>query len=361
MKIVFITNMYPTHVQPFKGTFVRNVLIGFKRLGCDVNVINLSVPKNNVLSKLIVYVHFFFKSFLEVIRAKDDTVFYIHYTSHSSLGLLIASIFIPNKKLNVVSNVHGSDIVSESNTVFSKIKFFLSSKVLNVSSFVVSPSEYFKNILIKNYSIHPENIIVSPSGGVDSTLFKSSIDATKVYTFGYVGRIEEDKGIFDLYHSFVRHQLNNPNDKLVFVGVGSQVEKLNEMAKCNHGVTILSGKSQGELVSIYQSLKFLVFPSKRPAESLGLIPIEAMMCGVPVICSKIGATGDYIRYEMKRFSFSPGNSEELDFALKNATKLSDEEYQRLSNLAITIAADYSSDKVLNDLYSIFKYNFEFKG
>ncbi len=357
MKIKFVSNLYPSKNKPFKGTFVRNVFEGLKKKGCQVSLITLRDNGSGKLGKVLDYMQFMWRSFVSGLKSNEGEIHYVHYTSHSSLGLILASLFKSKKQLTIVSNVHGSDILPETSGIFSRVKMLISKRVLGISTLVVSPSGYFKNVLSVQYGVPEEKVVVSPSGGVDDSIFCISPTSEKEFTFGYVGRLEEDKGVFDLLAAFRKSQQGNPHSTLLIVGTGSCEGQLNNLVKSMRGVTMLKGMSQLELVNIYQSIKYLVFPSKRASESLGLIPIEAMMCGVPVLSSTIGATKDYITSDMCKLSFEPGGTEELEVALKIAANMSESDYLKLSELATETAGNYSSSKVIDDLYHMLDSRF----
>ncbi|MUI52479.1 glycosyltransferase family 4 protein [Aliivibrio fischeri] len=357
MKIKFVSNLYPSKNKPYKGTFVRNVFEGFKSQGGDVSLLTLRDASDSKLSKLIDYMLFTWRAFVSGLKSNESDIHYIHYTSHSSLGLIIASLFKSKNKLCIISNVHGSDILPENSGIISRIKIMLSKTILNKSALVISPSGYFRRILSEEYAVPEKKIIVSPSGGVDASVFNVSRAVQKEFTFGYVGRLEENKGVFDLLEAFRVIQKSNPNSTLLFVGSGSCEAQLREIVSSMSGVTISQGVDQRELVSVYQSIKFLVFPSKRTSESLGLIPIEAMMCGTPVLSSTVGATKDYIVSDMCTLSFEPGNINELKVSLSVATQMSDIDYCRFSKLAIETANSYSSNKVIEELYRVLMSRF----
>lgn len=356
MKITFVSNLYPSKGKPFKGSFVRNLFEGFKEKEGLVSLITLRDTSNSKLGKLIDYMQFTWSSFVSGLKSDEGDIHYVHYTSHSSLGLILASLFKSKLKLAIVSNVHGSDVLPAKSGVFSKIKVMISQIILDISTVVVTPSGYFKNFLLKQYGVPEEKVVVSPSGGVDASVFGISTTTQKEFTFGYVGRLEENKGVFDLLEAFRSIQLDNPHSTLLLVGSGSCEAQLNDIANSMTGVTMLKGMSQCELVNIYQSIRFLVFPSKA-SESLGLIPIEAMMCGVPVLSSTIGATKDYIVSDMRKLSFEPGCRKELEVALQIAAKMSEVDYFRLSELATQTASNYSSSKVIEDLYHVLESRF----
>ncbi len=360
MKIIIVSNLYPSQDKPYKGTFVRNILEGFKGKGGQVSLISLRETGRSPVSKLISYLKFTWLSFISGLKSSEGAVHYVHYTSHSSLGLILASIFKSKRKLVVVSNVHGSDILPRDNGIFSKCKIILSKKILDISALVVAPSNYFKDVLQEKYGVREEKVVVSPSGGVDASIFHILPATQKEYTFGYVGRLEEDKGIFELLEAFRCCQDSHPNLRLMIAGSGSCEVQLKKIANSMKGVIFLTGMSQSQLATVYNSINYLVFPSKRASESLGLIPIEAMMCGVPVLSSTIGATGDYIVGDMRKLSFEPGDVKGLEVALNKASAITGEEYLLLSQLAISVASKYSSSRVIDDLHRVFETSFNRK-
>ncbi|MFT6926882.1 MAG: glycosyltransferase involved in cell wall biosynthesis [Psychromonas sp.] len=358
MKVIFVSNLYPSEKEPYKGSFVKNIYNEFSNLGTDVCLIRLEHFGLSKWLKIASFLSFYIKSFFAALFSKNGDVFYIHYTSHSSLGVLFASLF---KKINIVANVHGSDIIPEisNGKILASIKRYISKMILSRSDYVISPSGYFKETLHKEYNIDLSTIFVSPSGGVNNSIFepqKNSFDPQNI-TFGYVGRLEEDKGIFDLIDCYIVLSAINPNINLIIVGSGSAHARVQNITRHQPTIELYRGRSQPELAGIYNSIDYLVFPSCRKSESLGLVPIEAMMCGTPVISSRIGATGDYIKDELKDLSFDSGNKEQLLECMKKAISLDKIYYNELASLSQKIANEFKSDKVISDLLNFFKNKF----
>jgi len=69
-------------------------------------------------------------------------------------------------------------------------------------------------------------------------------------------------------------------------GTADQCEKLSKQVDLDNSVIRLSGLNLEQLVSLYNSVDCLLFPSWY--EGFGWPPLEAMACGVPVICSNVG-------------------------------------------------------------------------
>jgi glycosyltransferase involved in cell wall biosynthesis len=359
MRVIFITNLYPSDKEPYKGSFVKNIYDEFCKLGINVHVVKLEYYGKSKWFKLLAFFSFYLKSFFSALFSKSEDVYYIHYASHASLGVLLAGFF---RRLNIVTNVHGSDVVPEESNgrILSTVKCFISKAILVRSNCVVSPSSYFKGIIHNKYNISLNSIFVSPSGGVNCSVFtpnESNFNAPNI-TFGYVGRLEKDKGIFDLIDCYIGLLEANSNVNLIIVGAGSCYYKVKKIIDNYESIELHKGKTQHELANIYNAIDYLVFPSCRRSESLGLVPIEAMMCGTPVISSTIGATKDYIRDQLAYFSFESGNKTELLMSLHKALLIDPDEYQKLVSLGCEISQEYESKKVINDLVSFFKFNFD---
>jgi len=96
---------------------------------------------------------------------------------------------------------------------------------------------------------------------------------------------------------------NALGEKLLIVGTGTETEKLKSIAKSN--IEFLGWLSDEELAQLYAGCKALIFPGE---EDFGIVPLEAMACGKPVVAyGKGGAletvidgkTGIFFRQQTK--------------------------------------------------------------
>ena len=192
-----MSNMYPSEKFPHYGVFVQNTEKTLIENGYEINK-SILYKSSNKIEKIIRYFLFYIITIIKGILCNYDFI-YAHYASHTSLPLIIIKFFRPNCKL--IMNVHGNDIVPENDhdKRFQK----LVKKVLEISTKVISPSLYFKSILVNEYLIKPENIIVYPSGGIDKKVFykmdkilcKQKLSLELKYKYiGFASRIEKDKG-----------------------------------------------------------------------------------------------------------------------------------------------------------------------
>jgi glycosyltransferase involved in cell wall biosynthesis len=127
--------------------------------------------------------------------------------------------------------------------------------------------------------------------GVKVTNFvpKNSFNNTEV-VFGYLGRIEEQKGLETLFTSLESLSLHK-QIKVRMGGVGTDESKYkNWSAKISSQNPHIAFEWLGQVQdtkAFFESIDCLIFPSK--FESFGLVMVEAWERGVPVICSDIPA------------------------------------------------------------------------
>lgn len=358
MKILLISNMYPSEQFPNYGVFVQNT----KKILVKNDIkVDLAVmyKQTNKVKKLTSYALHYGRVLWKGLFGTYDYL-YVHYASHNALPVLILKKF--RRNIKVITNIHGSDVVPKDlndNQFESNVK-----KLLQLSNKIISPSIAYKELIKNKYNL-TNSIYVFPSGGVDPDIFYSynnKEEAKKKLNLnpdqkviGCVSRIDSGKGWEYFLQAISLLENDTPTSyHYLYVGSGVEEEKFKAMmVKLNlHSkVTHLPALPQPELVHVYNAIDAFIFPSK--AESLGLVGLEAMACGTPVIGSKVGGLQDYIQPGKNGLFFEKGNIDELAFQIGSFINLSDEEKTRMSLASIETAGEYDLNKVSNILPTIF--------
>ena len=82
-------------------------------------------------------------------------------------------------------------------------------------------------------------------------------------------------------------------------------------------VTFLNKIPEEELVALYYAADIFVFPSTNRAETWGTVQVEAMACGLPVICTELGTGTSYVNQnEITGLVIEPNNDLALSEALQ---------------------------------------------
>lgn len=315
--------------------------------------------KKSFLAKIQVPLFCFSELYYSIKVIKKERINLIH--SH----WLIPSGFIGavcKKTFNIphIVTIHGSDI----NTIKkSKILRRICVFIIKNSNWVTTNSNYTKESILSIDSSVEEKISIIPLG-VDSNFLQEGrvlqeeyhIKDSKILS---VGRLVESKGIDVLILAMKEVRIKFPDVKLFIVGDGPERNKLETLVKdldLNKNVIFVGSVKHSLLPSFYTSSNVFVMPSQNIdgiVEGLGVVLLEAMACGTPVIGSDIGGIKDIITDGYNGFLVPEKSPKDLSNKIiellsnpEIATKFS-------SNGLNTIKNKFSWDRVIDDFSDIF--------
>jgi glycosyltransferase involved in cell wall biosynthesis len=167
---------------------------------------------------------------------------------------------------------------------------------------IICDSEDSEHILIDNYDISPEKIVVIPIG-IDGNRFHSISSVRKIpQSLLFVGRIDKRKGVEFLIKAVRLVVKEIPDVKLFIGGTGKDVPKLKKYVKRHNlakNVEFLGFIFEDELNEWYNKVNCVVVPSV--FEGFGLTAIEAMSCGTPVIATNVNGLKNIIENDVNGF------------------------------------------------------------
>ena len=348
--ILLISNMYPSRVCPYYGVFVKN---------CESNLIDNGYHVDHVvvtkhsffIMKLLDYIRFYFCGiFLALTRDYDGV--YAHFASHVMPIVVVAKKLKP--QIRIITNVHGNDIIPENENVKS-INSRCSQKVLTISDWVVAPSRYFASIVHKQYGVKKERILISPSGGVNTQIFfPSHVDYNGVLKnkkpkiIGFASRLTKNKGWDVFVKAAVLVNNRYPQTKFVIIGDGDERKECEELirsTKIEEQFRQIPLISQIELAKQYNSFDIFCFPTKMKSESLGLVGLEAMACGVPCIISAMPGPLSYAINNFNCLTFEPNDENDLFKKIDILLNITYEDRKSIYNNQIITANDFSRKEI----------------
>jgi D-inositol-3-phosphate glycosyltransferase len=181
----------------------------------------------------------------------------------------------------------------------------------------------------------------------------------------FVGRIEPLKGIDTLFHAIaiLRSQIPQCLSNLCLSIIGGEPERdeqdntemqrlkaLREELGLAELVTFLGAKSQETLHYYYTAAEAVIMPSHY--ESFGMVALEAMACGTPVIASEIGGLAYLIQDGVTGFHVPDRDPDEL--AGKMCLLLKNDELRReMSVAAVQHAQQYAWPQIAMQLKQVF--------
>lgn len=127
---------------------------------------------------------------------------------------------------------------------------------------------------------------------------------------GFVGQLDERKGIEVLLKAFGRVYRQMPQVRLVLAGRGSLQEMIeSEMRRQNWGSAVLLPGFMDDVISVMQAIDILLLPSLW--EGFGIVLIEAMAAGKPVISTNTSSMPEIIVDGHTGYLVPPGDSKGL--------------------------------------------------
>lgn len=234
------------------------------------------------------------KKIVQDIEAKIDlkSVSFIHaHTWYSDGGVA----YELHKKYNIpyIVAVRNTDL-----NVF--LKYFLhergyGKKILQNADKIITISAVYKKRILEDPRLSnimnnvQQKVMVIPNGvdpyWIESRIVKRKIvESEKSIQLLYIGKFNKGKNVFNLINAVKNHNHKIPNEiKLTLIGGGGNDEKrILDSIKNDHSFEFV-GKvdSLPVLKSYYERSDFFTMPSK--AETFGLVYIEALLQGLPVM------------------------------------------------------------------------------
>ena len=147
---------------------------------------------------------------------------------------------------------------------------------------------------------------------------------------GTAGKLIQGKGVFDLLSAVYRLIDKYPNVRLIFVGDGSERTRLEQEVQrlSMHNKVILCGVRK-DIERMYAAMDIFVLPSTC-REAFGMVLIEAMAMGKPVIATAIGGIPEIIADESNGILVPPGDPDSIAHAI--ARYIEDGEFSKKVSL-----------------------------
>ena len=133
-------------------------------------------------------------------------------------------------------------------------------------------------------------------------------------------------------------------------GTGAEVVALNEMIAdlgVQSIVTYHGALKQNELASRYGAMDAFIFPTHR--ESFGLVAVEALACGTPVLASDIRPVNEVVKNNVNGLLFAVRDEYSIARTIIEILTMDTERYEQLCEATRDSVALYASDRVIKEL------------
>lgn len=249
----------------------------------------------------------------KVAETENLDLLHVHYAiPHSISAILARESLKPNRRLPVITTLHGTDI-----TLVGADRSYLPITRYGIvqSDGVTAISHYLKDATKEIFQF--DDITVIPNFVCASDYNRRPVDELHKTLapngeslLVHVSNFRPVKRPVDCVEIFARVLKKVPNVRLVMVGDGSERMNVEHRArglglyeKCS-----FVGK-QPNIVDYLSAADVLLLPSEQ--ESFGLAALEAMACEVPVIASRVGGVPEVVTDGETGFLSEVGDIEKM--------------------------------------------------
>ncbi len=179
----------------------------------------------------------------------------------------------------------------------------------------------------------------------------------------FVGRVEENKGIYMLIDAIRKLIPEIPDLLLLIAGGGTQVERISQLVRAeslDDHIKVLGFIDYSRIEDLYNRANLLVVPSL-DMEQFGLIGIEGLASGIAVIGSATGGIPEWCIHQQTGLLFDPDQPDELVDSIRKM--LSDDSLRKqLTNSGIKhIQNVYNEQQHFDTLLDIYASAKKIKG
>ncbi|HVA86463.1 MAG TPA: glycosyltransferase family 4 protein [Candidatus Saccharimonadales bacterium] len=161
----------------------------------------------------------------------------------------------------------------------------------------------------------------------------------------FVGRLEDRKGFLDLLKAFRILRKTGCDCRLLVAGSGPQEREARRyvMTRRLHGVEFLGRVSDDEKAQLFRTADVYISPATG-RESFGIVLLEAMAAGAPIVCSDIHGYKGVVRRNEQALLVPPRDPKAI--AAATARLLGDPQLRaRMSASGMTRAQEFSWERV----------------
>ncbi|MFC1735699.1 glycosyltransferase [Candidatus Hydrogenedentota bacterium] len=319
MRICCMTSAYPDFPGAFRGSFVWKSNLLLKKLGCDiVTVTPLIFDKSRAqeedesgpvirfpfcsgnrtlfsyrripVFRMPLYLISGMLAGLRAIRVQKSDVIVAHWLVPTGPVAVLCGLLT---RKPVVLLAHGTDVMTWGRKAWLRPLFGF---LMRRSAAIVVNSEQVRDELV-GLGADIEKTVIVRACGVDTTLFSPDTDGTVVRqefkipsrnaVVLFVGGLNYCKAIDVLIHAFA--EVSDEKTKLLLVGSGDDRENLEKLAaelEISKNVIFAGSRPPEAIPGIMAASDIFVLPSRQ--EGMGLVVLEAMASGKPIVASRAG-------------------------------------------------------------------------
>ena len=388
MQILVISHMFPNKKDAITGIFVKEPVKELLNKGHEVIVIapipyapNIgkwkkynNIPLKDTLDGIKVYYpryffipkgHLLHLSGLLMFLGIKKLVYKLNAEksfdlihSHTILPASSCALFLKKKlKKPVVSTIHGADLYQSILKNKKCEKTIL--KTINKCDKTILVSSKLNDILKKYSNVNFQNIEIIHNGiglekfnvTVDQSLKNKYKNKRLITSVGFLIKRKCQEDVIKALPEIIK---KHENAFLLIIGKGPMLEYLKELTNklsLNNHVEFLGQIDNSLMLQYLQLSQVFALPSYD--EAFGIVYIEAMVYGIPIIACEGQGISDVITHNVNGYLVKEKNSEEIAMVVNDL--LSNENKRSLvgSMAKKLILENYSWDKKVDEYINVY--------
>ena len=277
----------------------------------------------NFLTWVLLFNHFLSKRMADITKTVDFDVMHVHDWLAAFSGIS----FKHYMKKPMVLTVHSTE-VGRAQGLHSPDSFSINGIEWwsnYESDRVIVCSESMKTEICDHFNLPKSKVDIIPNA-IDETKYQTSSDLGAVrqrYGIGYgeklilcVGRLVPQKGVEYFIRAIPIIAKRHPEAKYVIVGEGWSRDNLEAEARASgHSdkIKFTGFASDKEVIDLMTSADVLVVPSIY--EPFGIVALEGMATGVPVVASQVGGLAEVLDHDITGIFVYPRSPESIAWGI----------------------------------------------
>jgi len=339
MKVCMLTWEYPPRIVGGIARHCKGLAKALVNQGVEVHVVTLDFPgapeyeeidgvkiyrvrpeigHPNFLTWVMLFNHFLEKRIANITDEIDYDLIHIHDWLVAPSGIAAKHFLKKPLIVTVHSTEHGrSGLHIPDSFTIDSWEWWATYE----ASKIIVTSNSLKHEVCGHFHLPWEKVEIIPNG-IDIEKFNVPVDKIAVKgRYGispneklilYVGRLVPQKGVEYLIQAVPMIAGKYPNAKFLIVGEGwlrDYLESLAQSTGHRWRITFTGFIPDHEVVALMKSADVLVVPSVY--EPFGIVALEGMAAGVPVVASQVGGLSEVIEHDKSGVFVYPRNPESI--------------------------------------------------
>jgi glycosyltransferase involved in cell wall biosynthesis len=354
MNVLLLSWEYPPRIIGGLGTHVHQLAVNLARLGINIHVVTKDaegapdyeekegvkihrvplypprIPQDDWVSWTLQFNVALLERAVPLLNEKIGRLHVIHahdwLVAHAGIALKHAY------RVPLVATIHATEygrhqgrLPGPMQKIIHQIEWWLTFESVRT----ICCSNYMRDEVVSIFDLPPDKVTVIPNG-IEYELFNTDHDKERIHRrfvhpdsrmIFFVGRLVYEKGVQTVIEAMPKVLREVPDLRFLVAGTGPHARALQAMIEelgLGEKIKLLGFVDSEVLVKFYKSADLTVVPSLY--EPFGMVVLEAMVAGCPVIVADTGGLKEIVVHEETGLCFQPGDPDSLAGAMIRVLK-----------------------------------------